>query len=104
GIRGEPRYLEGVARFTKLHGSLDWWNDERDIKRIGLPFGAHAFLPYLVTGGGVTGSPHQLMVYPNSAKDRETSAYPYVELFRDFAAGVCRPNHTLVTFGYSFGD
>ncbi|EPB9584259.1 hypothetical protein ACRU1G_005773, partial [Escherichia coli] len=25
GIRGEPRYLEGVARFTKLHGSLDWY-------------------------------------------------------------------------------
>ncbi len=24
GIRGEPRYLEGVARFTKLHGSIDW--------------------------------------------------------------------------------
>lgn len=21
GIRGEPRYLEGVARYTKLHGS-----------------------------------------------------------------------------------
>ena len=24
GIRGEPRYLEGVARYTKLHGSIDW--------------------------------------------------------------------------------
>lgn len=24
GIRGEPRYLEGVAHFSKLHGSLDW--------------------------------------------------------------------------------
>lgn len=24
GIRGEPRYLEGVARLTKLHGSVDW--------------------------------------------------------------------------------
>lgn len=37
GIRGEPRYLEGVARFTKLHGSLDWINVENDIRRIGLP-------------------------------------------------------------------
>jgi len=44
------------------------------------------------------------MIYPNSTKDRETAAYPYVELFRDFAAAVCRPNSTLVTFGYSFGD
>ena len=24
GIRGEPRYLEGVVRLTKLHGSVDW--------------------------------------------------------------------------------
>lgn len=37
GIRGEPRYLEGVARFTKLHGSLDWINVGDDIRRIGLP-------------------------------------------------------------------
>jgi len=44
------------------------------------------------------------MIYPNSAKDRETAAYPYVELFRDFAAAICRPNNTLVTYGYSFGD
>ena len=44
------------------------------------------------------------MIYPNSAKDRETAEYPYVELFRDFAAALCRPNSTLVTYGYSFGD
>ncbi len=44
------------------------------------------------------------MVYPNAAKDRETAEYPYVELIRDFAAAVCRPNNTLVTYGYGFGD
>jgi hypothetical protein len=44
------------------------------------------------------------MIYPNSAKDRETATYPYVELFRDLAAAVCRPNSTLVCYGYSFGD
>ena len=44
------------------------------------------------------------MIYPNAAKDRETADYPYVELFRDLAAAACRPNSTLVTYGYSFGD
>jgi hypothetical protein len=44
------------------------------------------------------------MIYPNAAKDIETLAYPYVELFRDLAAVVCRPNSTLVTYGYGFGD
>lgn len=104
GIRGEPRYLEGVARFTKLHGSVDWVQAGRDIRRMGLPFGAESVEPYLKAPGWREVTTGNLMIYPNSAKDRETSAYPYVELFRDFAAAVCRPNNTLVTYGYSFGD
>lgn len=104
GIRGEPRYLEGVARYTKLHGSVDWLQTGKDIRRIGLPFGAEKVTPYLQAPGldGVTAN--KLMIYPNAAKDRETADYPYVELFRDLAAAVCRPNSTLVTYGYSFGD
>lgn len=104
GIRGEPRYLEGVARFSKLHGSVDWVQVGKDIRRIGLPFGAESTNPYLKAPGLSDVTAHQLMIYPNAAKDRETTDYPYVELFRDLAAAVCRPNSTLVTYGYSFGD
>ena len=104
GIRGEPRYLEGVARYTKLHGSVDWVQTGKDIRRIGLPFGAASVAPYLEAPGLSGASAHELMIYPNAAKDRETADYPYVELFRDLAAAVCRPNSTLVTYGYSFGD
>lgn len=104
GIRGEPRYLEGVARYTKLHGSVDWVQTGKDIRRIGLPFGAESVEPYLRAPGLGDSTAHQLMIYPNAAKDRETADYPYVELFRDLAAAVCRPNSTLVTYGYSFGD
>lgn len=104
GIRGEPRYLEGVARYTKLHGSVDWVQAGKDIRRIGLPFGARRVNPFLSAPGLCGTTAHQLMIYPNAAKDRETADYPYVELFRDLAAAVCRPNSTLVTYGYSFGD
>lgn len=104
GIRGEPRYLEGVARFTKLHGSVDWINSERHIRRMTVPLGADEISPYLNSPGLHGADSMQLMIYPNSAKDRETAAYPYVELFRDLASAICRPNSTLVTFGYSFGD
>jgi hypothetical protein len=104
GIRGEPRYLEGVARFTKLHGSLDWYANEGAIRRFGLPFGAASVEPFLQVEGAGTANYQQLMIYPNSVKDRETSEYPYVELFRDLASATCRPNSTLVTYGYSFGD
>lgn len=101
GIRGEPRFMEGVVRLTKLHGSLDWsYNkDERRLYRMGIPFGAPA---------DHTDIPKQpidtVMIYPNPAKDVETTQYPYAELFRDFAAAACRPNGVVVTYGYGFGD
>ncbi len=99
GIRGEPRYLEGVIRLTKLHGSLDWIYKNDYVRKIGLPFGpqdAHPALNELPRDS--------VMIYPNSAKDRETAEYPYVELFRDYAAAICQPNSVLVTYGYGFGD
>lgn len=111
GIRGEPRYVEGVAKFTKLHGSLDWvetrtaqqkCESSENIIRMGVPFGASCIDPYLKDAGG--GDDNRVMIYPNSSKDRETAEYPYVDLFRDFAAAICRPNHTLVCYGYGFGD
>lgn len=104
GIRGEPRYLEGVARFTKLHGSVDWVDCGGAIRLIGLPFGAPDVQPFLSAQGLDGADALRLMIYPNAAKDRETAAYPYVELFRDFAAAICRPNSTVVCYGYSFGD
>lgn len=104
GVRGEPRYLEGVARYSKLHGSVDWLQIGDDIRRLGLPFGAESVDPYLNAPGLNGADAHKLMIYPNAAKDQETANYPYVELFRDFAAAICRPNNTLVTYGYGFGD
>ncbi|MEQ9298409.1 MAG: SIR2 family protein [Cyclobacteriaceae bacterium] len=96
GIRGEPRYLEGVVNFTKLHGSLDWIEKNEVVRRFALPYGSKDINTYSQDGS--------LMIYPNSSKDRETAEYPYVELFRDFASSVIRPNSTIVTYGYSFGD
>jgi hypothetical protein len=104
GIRGEPRFVEGVARFTKLHGSLDWVNPDDTIRRFGLPFGASTIEHYLDAPGLSGSSANSLMIYPNASKDRETAEYPYVELFRDFAAAVARPNTVTVTYGYSLGD
>lgn len=102
GIRGEPRYLEGVVRFAKLHGSLDWFQEARNIVRLGIPFGAD--FEKFSEAIGETWKLFQMMIYPNDAKDRETAFFPYVELFRDFASAICRPNSVLVTYGYGFGD
>ena len=104
GIRGEPRYLEGVVHFTKLHGSLDWVYQNGNVRRISVPFGAETVESYFTQFAGEKADARSLMIYPNASKDRETSEYPYVELFRDLAASICRPNSTIVLYGYGFGD
>jgi len=104
GIRGEPRYLEGVVRFTKLHGSIDWRSVRgpsggMEVQRSALPFGAadeHPDVPQQMR--------EQLLIYPNAVKDVETLEFPYAELFRDLAAAICQPNAVVVTYGYGFGD
>jgi len=96
GNRADARPLEGVIRLTKLHGSVDWLAQERDITRQPLPFGTG--LRFAPQNGA------DLMIFPNSAKDIETAFYPYAELFRDFSAAICRPNSALVSYGYGFGD
>lgn len=95
GTVRDPRHLDGVLRVTKLHGSLDWaWDaSTRQVVREPIPFGHSS-----------DGNPGELLVYPNAAKDVETTLYPYADLFRDFAAATCRPHAVLVTYGYSFGD
>jgi hypothetical protein len=100
GIRGEPRYVEGVARITKLHGSIDWqFKGHGKIIRSLLPFGANDNHPEIPAN-----ATDHVVIYPNSAKDIETAYYPYSELFRDFSTAICRPNSAIVTYGYGFGD
>lgn len=98
GIRGEPRFMEGVVRLSKLHGSIDW-RFAPDVVREALPFGAASDHPAI--GDSLADS---AVVFPNSSKDIETAFYPYAELLRDFSASVCRPNTALVAYGYGFGD
>lgn len=96
GIRGEPRYVEGVVRFTKLHGSLDWKSDNSYIIKEAIPFGIESL---------INDKPYDTkVIYPNSSKGIDTAFFPYSELFRDFSTATCKPNSVLVTYGYGFGD
>jgi hypothetical protein len=96
GVRSEARPLEGVVRLTKLHGSIDWAEEEGHIIRRAMPLGGpQSFTPTDAA---------KLMIFPNAAKDIETAFFPYAELFRDFSAAICRPNSALITYGYGFGD
>lgn len=99
GIRGEPRYVEGVIRLTKIHGSIDWQFEDDQIIKVPMLFGTGAETEL------VPDNPKDFsVIYPNSAKGIEVAFYPYAELFRDFSTGICRPNSVIVTYGYGFGD
>jgi hypothetical protein len=97
GARLEARPLEGVVRYAKLHGSVDWFYENGCVRRHASAFGQKN--PHLNEDAA-----ESLMIYPNPAKDIETAYYPYADLFRDFSSSLCRPNSSLVTYGYGFGD
>jgi hypothetical protein len=96
GIRGEPHYVEGVVRYTKLHGSLDWRLGNNEIYKCPLPFGKEP--------EDISNPYDSYIIYPNASKGIDTVYFPYSELFRDFSSAICRPNSVLVTYGYGFGD
>lgn len=99
GIRGEPRYVEGVVKYVKLHGSIDWKFDKDYITKLPLEFGVDETTSLLPK------DPKDFsVIYPNSSKGIDTAYFPYSELFRDFSTAICRPNSVVVTYGYGFGD
>lgn len=69
GIRGEPRYVEGVVRYTKLHGSLDWRFKETEIHRAPLPFGATPRDEELQNPADT------VVIYPNASKGIDTAYF-----------------------------
>ena len=98
-VKNEFRYAEGVVRYSKIHGSIDWFDEDGTVYRDALRFGAEKdAVP------SERSFKEHLMIYPNSMKSIETAFYPYSELFRDYSTAICRPNTTLFVYGYGFGD
>lgn len=98
-VKNEYRYAEGIIRYSKIHGSIDWFDEDGTVYRDALRFGADKdAVP------SDRSFKEHLMIYPNSMKSIETSFYPYSELFRDYSYAICRPNTTLFIYGYGFGD
>lgn len=73
------------ANLYKLHGSINWIEKENEI----------------IQTDEVN---ENVIIYPTILKHQETAQTPYSELFRELSIQLQRPNSTLVTFGYSFGD
>lgn len=74
------------ANLYKLHGSINWIEKENEI----------------VQTNEVNDD--NVIIYPTILKHKETAQTPYSELFRELSIQLQKPNSTLVTFGYGFGD
>ncbi len=91
---GPVHRLERVLHLYKLHGSINWTDDEPSEEN---PYGIRA-------QGGKLSDYNDVLIYPTPAKWREVLGMPYAELLRRFAATVVQPQSVLFVLGYGFGD
>jgi len=82
--------VDGFVYLCKLHGSINWTEDEEGLFRIRetASFGEH----------------DRIMIYPTPAKQNSSLGTPYSDLFREFQAKIVREQSVLFCIGYSFGD
>jgi hypothetical protein len=99
--RGEARF--GIYNFylAKLHGSLTWIDDGRDVYEQS----SGAVWPRLETflAGGAEDL-RGVMAFPGAAKYMSTVGFVMGELFRRFTDLMARPQTTLIVNGYSCSD
>ena len=84
-IENEENYVTNVFHLYKLHGSLDWQEEnEKIIKKV------NAEKP--------------LMIFPNYQKYQSSYKQPYFEMMSRFQQVLRKDNVLLITIGFSFYD
>lgn len=84
--------VDGFVHFCKLHGSVNWIEDD-----IGL-------YPIRETHAPPDPSKDRVMIYPTPSKQMASFGSPYVDMFREFQRQVVQDQSVLVIMGFSFGD
>lgn len=93
---GRVHRLDKVLHLYKLHGSLNWIDEEGSPQN---PYGI-----VRTSNEDVASNSDRLLIYPATSKLGDMLGMPYAELFRRFAASIVRPQSVLITIGYAFGD
>lgn len=101
--RGEASLGSYAVGIVKLHGSLTWRVDEQTGDLIEHPAGQldQSFRDFIA---GTLDSLPAHLIYPSSAKYRQTIQFVFGELFRRFNEFLARPQAALIVCGYSFSD
>lgn len=83
-------YIENVAYFYKMHGSLDWRRRKSDAQVIKSVENSDGYEPVLI--------------FPRSSKYQESFRQPYLDMFTAWQTALRQPDTTLVISGFGFSD
>tara|TARA_R110000868_G_scaffold354513_2_gene615811 strand:- start:3118 stop:4398 length:1281 start_codon:yes stop_codon:yes gene_type:complete len=84
--------VDGFVHFCKLHGSVNWTEEDVGI------------FPIRETHVPLDPSKDRVMIYPAPTKQTASFGSPYVDMFREFQRQVVQDQSVLVIMGFSFGD
>lgn len=84
--------VDGFVHFCKLHGSVNWTEEEKGL------------FPIRESHTPLDPSTARVMIYPTPSKQTASFGSPYSDMFREFQRQVVQDQSVLNIMGYSFGD
>ena len=89
--------IDNFVYLYKIHGSLNWIQDNDESKLFGVREIQEAKFEVLE-------NKEVIMIYPTPLKQNSSMGSPYSDLFREFQKKLMQNNNILVSIGYSFKD
>lgn len=87
--------VENMVYFYKIHGSVNWIDDEKDDSN---------FFSIVEEHNTEWNDNKNILIYPTPTKQNKSLGAPYVDLFREFQHRLLEPNTVLFVMGYGFND
>lgn len=84
--------VDGFVHFCKLHGSVNWIEEDSGL------------YPIRELHGEIDPAKDRVMIYPTPSKQTASFGSPYSDMFREFQRQVVQDQSVLVIMGFSFGD
>ncbi len=89
--------IDNFIYLYKLHGSVNWTQDEQDSKLFKVR-------EIQEVDYEILSKKKVLMIHPTPLKQNASMGSPYSDLFREFQKKLMQNNNVFVTVGYSFSD
>ena len=84
--------VDGYVRFCKLHGSVNWTEEETGL------------FPIRESADKLDPAQDRIMIYPTPSKQTASFGSPYSDMFREFQRQIVQDQSVLFVMGFSFSD